>query len=79
MISSEPDLIYRVIDQMHLGIEDQVDMFSTKNIALAERRRLIVGDDIDRMRQRLEVFRSFGVVDLGGSHHGGEGRTRQAG
>jgi len=79
MISSEPYLINCIVDQMHLGIENQIDMFSTKDIALAERRRLIVGNGIDRMRQCFEVIRSFGVVDLGGSHHGGDGRTRQAG
>lgn len=76
MIPSESDLIYTVIDQVHFGIEDQIDMFSTKDIALAERRRLIIGTGVDRMRQGLEVLRDFAVVDLGGSHRDGDGRNK---
>jgi hypothetical protein len=57
---------------MHLGIQYQIDMFSTKNIALAERRRFIVMIGIGRTRQGLEVFGSLGVVDLRESHDVGD-------
>lgn len=77
MVPSESDLIYTIIDQVHFGTEDQVDIFSTKDIILAERRRLVIGIGIDWVRQGLEVLRGFGVVDLGGSHHGGDGRNER--
>lgn len=73
MVPSEADLIDRIVDQMHLGVQNQIDMFSTEDIALAERRSFIVMIGIDRRRQGLEMFGSLGGVDLRGSHDVGDG------
>jgi hypothetical protein len=68
VVSGETNLVDCIVHQMHLGIQDQVDMFSTKDIALAEGRRLIVIRGADGMRQNIEVFGCFGFVWLGESH-----------
>jgi hypothetical protein len=68
VIPREADLIDTIVDQMHLGIQYQIDMFSTKDITLAEGRRFFVMIVIDLTRQGLMVFGSLGVVDLRGSH-----------
>lgn len=63
MVASEAYLVNRIVDQVHLGIEDQVDMFGTKDVALAQGRSLIVAMGSDQMRQSIDVFWRFRIFE----------------